>query len=158
MDDLIKPERTEELGSGATVDWYADQRIVAYTLNVADEGVMQAWTKKVNELLQNWDADQPYLALHDLSAPGCAVFYMVYADYRILNAGVSPDNRENAEKLLNKLNKRGKVAIHLSMSLSGRVTQHSAELTSEDASPPPVEYKTFFNRDAALEWLMEDLD
>jgi len=155
MTDLTQgPHSTEKIASGVMVDWFADRRIVAYTLGVADEGIMEILTKKVNEVLKTWPKDRAYLALHDLSAPGIAVFYMVAAHYHILNLGIKPENRDYAESIIRSHEQPARVAIVLSMSLSGKVTQHSADLTAgEEASI--VDYKTFFKREAALEWLAE---
>lgn len=148
----------EDIIQGACCDWYANGRIVAYTLSAADEGIMQAWAEKARAVLEDWPADQPYRALHDLSAPGCAIFYMLYAHYHILNAGVSPEYYDSALKRLAQLPQPSRVAIHLSLSLSGRLTNRSTGGITEQQEGQPVFYKTFFNREKALEWLALGLE
>lgn len=149
-------DRVEEIAAAANMEWFFDDKIVAYTLRSADEGILNAWTDAVANNLQNWPRSKPYLALHDISAPGCAIFYMVYAQYQILNVGINPDYRERAEAILRGHDHPARVAVHLSLSLSGRVTQRSTEVV-DAIDPQPVEYKTFFNRDKALEWLREGM-
>lgn len=145
---------TEMVASGTTLDWYADNQIVSYTIAIADEGIMDALTNKVNSVLESWDTNKPYLALHDLSAPGVAVFYMIMAHYQILNLGIKPENREYAESIISTHQHPARVAYVLSLSLSGKVTHRSVELTADDTNSL-VQYKTFFKKDLALQWLAE---
>ncbi len=153
--DFSAPDSTETVVSGLTCDWYAQQQIVSYTVSSADEGIMSAWGNRVTEVLKGWDVNKPYLALHDLSMPGVAVFYMVYPSYKVLNFAVSPQNMTQARAILNTHQHPARVAVVLSMSLSGRTAHQTIDVNDSDSSN--VLYESFFQREKALEWLAEGL-
>jgi hypothetical protein len=140
---------------GLAATWYADRSIIAYTLKHSDEGVMNAWGEHVIRQLEGWPTGRPYRALHDLSAPGVTIFYTLYADHRILDAAVRPQYRAKVDGLLRGLAGPGRVAIVLSLSLSGRLGADKAGQDSRFDPGAPVIYKTFFNNARALEWLAE---
>lgn len=151
-DDFIA-SKSEQITDGAMIEWYHEEQIVAYTIKTPQEDVFDAWAQTVPDVITAWDASKPYRAMHDISAPGCAVFYMMYADYHILNVGVSTNGRESVEHLLGKMQHPAQVAVVVSPTLSGRVTRHSADLTADASQSRLVTYRTFFSRDAALTWL-----
>jgi hypothetical protein len=152
--DLSTPQHSEAIGDGLACEWYGDKQIIAYKLLLADEAVVQSWGAYVSETLANWPSNQPYLALHDLSAPGVGVFYMVYRNYDILNFAITPNN-PTAHASLAQHQHLARVAIILSLSLSGRTTYQVASPPNADNNS--IIYRGFFKRDQALAWLAEGL-
>lgn len=152
--NLSTPQQANTVINGLGCEWYADKQIIAYKLLTADEDVVKQWGDYVTDTLENWDPAQPYLALHDLSTPGVAVFYMIYQNYAVLDFAITPDNPLAHAKLANH-HHPARVAIVLSMSLSGRTTYQVAN--PQTANNHQVIYRGFFQRDQALEWLAEGM-
>jgi hypothetical protein len=152
VSDLFTPQQSEIVVDGLQCDWYGGKQIIGYKLLTADEEVVKQWGGHVTDVLSQWSPDQPYLALHDLSAPGVAVFYMVYRNYEILNFAITADNTL-AHAHLAKHKHPARVAVVLSMSLSGRTTYQVA--IPKNADDSPINYRGFFKREQALQWLSE---
>lgn len=154
IDNPSPIQSTTQVIDGLRCEWYGDKQIIAYKLLVADEDVVKQWGNLVAETLANWNPDQPYLAIHDLSEPGVSVFYMVYQNYAVLDFAVTPDN-PLAHASLHNHQHPARVAIVLSMSLSGRTTYQVAN--PQSANNNQVIYRGFFKKEQALAWLTEGL-
>lgn len=142
---------------GLFQEWYADRRIVAYRPTVVNAALLDAWSLLIDATIQAWDPTRPYLALHDIGAPGVTTLYGSMTSYDILNIGVTKKGKVNAEHFFNE--RPGfiaRVAISFNMMLSGHIGK--ALLNHYTDKHPAVQYKSYYNRDKSLQWLLTHLD
>jgi len=153
----FSPLAVEEMGSGIFREWYLERQLVAYRITSVTQSTAEAWANIVIKTIDEWPKDRPYLALHDLSAPGVALIYASLTNFDMVNIGVTPERRLDAEKYFNdNLQFNARVAVNFNLSFSGRMGK---VLTSTFIdNHPAVLYKTFYNREKALGWLQNALD
>lgn len=154
---LFSQFTSDELEPGIIREWYLDKKIVAYRVATVTQSTADAWGRLIVKTLDEWPKDRPYLALHDLSAPGVALIYASLTNFDIVNIGVTAERRLEAEKFFDEYPEfRARVCINFNLSFSGRMGK---VLTSTFVdNHPSVLYKTFYNREKALAWLNSALD
>jgi hypothetical protein len=115
---------------------------------------LQYWSECVINVLNEWSDDQPYLAMHDLTRPKVSIPYLLLTNYDIFNVGVTSQGLQQVKQLLKtRPNMRLRCALALPDSLSGKITASRGKEVG--AGEFDVEYRMFFERDAALEWLSQ---
>lgn len=124
-------EGREEFFRGAYLEWYNNPRIITYTMKSADTPIFNAWSQKVLALLAEWPTNEPYRALHDISSPGSATFFQTFRDYTLESVAVRADKEAQAIQILGGHQHPAKVAIVLSMSLSGRVGRKKSRMRQQ---------------------------
>ncbi len=142
-----------KISPGISQDILDDGKIIAYTVTDLNIVSLNDWNDTILESLKNWSDDNSMLlTLYDLSSKGVAVPYLVLNEYQIYNVAVTPSGRAKVDALLeSRSNLRVRVALVLSETVSGKLTLKRGHKTQEMALR--VQYKVFFKRDAALEWL-----
>jgi len=63
------PDSIEEITPGVTVEWFANRRIVAYTVRTTARQAIDIYGKYMLKVLNDWPADQTYLTLQDFAEP-----------------------------------------------------------------------------------------
>jgi len=148
----FQPDSTEEIAPGLFCDWYQDRQLVAYRLLQVSQPAIQAWADFVVKVLTDWDAGKPYLALHDLSQPGVSLQYATLVGFDTMNLGITNMGREQAEHIVDTADGLYvRVAMNFNLSVSGHMNKVLAD--NRQRSHPFIEYRTFYNREKALEWL-----
>jgi len=150
------PHLVEERFPGIVAEWFSDKKIVAYRLTAVSQAVINNWEKLVLQVMNEWDKDQPYLALHDVSGTGISLQYATLVGFDLMNIGITALGRDLGEEMFNKFPQfRARVAIGFNLSVSGQVSQ--VVMDRIKMKHPSITYKTFFNRDRSLTWLMDAL-
>jgi hypothetical protein len=140
--------------SEVTFEWLFDHRVIAYVINQMSVPTLQYWSECVINVLNEWSDDQPYLAMHDLTRPKVSIPYLLLTNYDIFNVGVTSQGLQQVKQLLKtRPNMRLRCALALPDSLSGKITASRGKEVG--AGEFDVEYRMFFERDAALEWLSQ---
>ena len=155
--DFSQAERIDEVTSGLNRAWYFDKRLVVYQVTKVTPKLLDTWSDLVIQTLTDWPKEHPYLAMHDLSAPGVAMIYASLTSYDMLNLGVTPDGRLRAEEIFNQhLDFRAKVSVTFNLTLSGHIGKTLVNIYLD--KHPSVQYKSFYGQDGALRWLTADLN
>jgi len=150
------PDRTEEPFEGMVVDWYNREEVIVYKLLATSPIVVNRWAEFVQNRLEDWPKDRPYLAVHDLSQPGISLQYAALVKFDMMNIGVTDEGRVLAERLFDK--NRGwlaRVAVNFNLSLSGQTNRTLMSYLNRDH--PSIRYKTFYNRTKCLRWVTTGL-
>ena len=154
--DLLVPVQIDDVASGLVREWYFDKKVVVYRLTHVTHKVIDQWSDAVLKSIRNWNPDTPYLALHDLSKPGVSLQYGSYVNFETINIGINQSGREEIDILLNaNEHLKAHVAINFSISMSGQVNR---VLANRDTLHTQIEYKLFYDRIKALEWLAAALN
>jgi hypothetical protein len=141
-----------QTNQGIHTEFLAEGKIIAYTLSSAKLATLTAWSEVALRQLQDWPADRPYLALHDLSYPGAGLVYLAAVEYDVFNIGVTPGRRREVDALLDQYpNRVMALAIVISASLTGGIMQ--LKLLRPDPQNQRIRTKAFFDRATAVEWL-----
>lgn len=151
------PEASErhEIYPGLTLEWHADKKIVAYRISLVSHTLIDTWAKLVVSIMEDWPADQPYLAMHDLSQPGVSLQYATLVNFDTVNIGVNASGRKAVESIMDsRVEFFGQVAVNFNLSVSGQVNRMLAD---RRIGTPFVKYRSFYHRDNALIWLRETI-
>jgi len=150
------PDIVEEKYPGIVTEWFSNKKIVSYRLTAVSQTVVSNWEKLVLQVISEWDKDQPYLALHDVSGTGISLQYATLVGFDLMNIGITALGRDLGEEMFNKFPQfRARVAIGFNLSVSGQVSQ--VVMDRIKMKHPSITYKTFFNRDRSLLWLTDAL-
>lgn len=149
------PEISQEIYPGITQDSFTQHQITAYRISSMTQVVANVWADMALQNLQQYRGEMPYLVLHDISAAGVGVNYLVLAQYDFLNIGVMPHQRPVIENFMNThCQFSACVAVVVSPSSSGQFLQLLA-----NRHPYPYEdritYKTFTDPWMSVEWLSQ---
>lgn len=135
----------------------ANGKIVVYTVTSLNISALTEWNDDIIAMLQDLDPDQQQLlVLYDLSQKGVGLPFLVLNSYKIFNIGVTPMGQRQAAHLLNK---RPDLQVRLAVCLSSSASGHIAGRRGIEAQLDDLDfdYRIFFEREAALEWLEEFL-
>ena len=147
-------EQVDTVCTGLTREWYCDKRIAVYSVTSMTTGLVDCWATAASDLIEKWPEKQPYLAIHDLSAKGIALSYLVQVKYDVLNIGISVAGLQSVEKVIaRRPGFQAKVAIVFGTNYSGNLGQVFASRDQKRKSNPAVEYKVFFTREQGFSWL-----
>ncbi len=150
------PCLAEEPYPGILCEWYFEKQIVSYRLTAVSQTVVQNWEKLTIDTMRGWDKTKPYLALHDVSGTGISLQYATLVGFDLMNIGITAHGRDMGEAMFNEFPEfRARVAIGFNLSVSGQVSQTVMDRIK--MKHPSISYKTFFNRERALLWLMDAL-
>lgn len=142
----------EEFEAGVQREWYLNKRVVAYRLVIVTQATIDIWARLVIQTLEEWPKDRPYLALHDLAAPGVALIYASLTNFDMINLGITAEKRLQAEQFFDDYpGFRARVAVNFNLSFSGRMGKILTSTLVDNH--PAVTYKMFYNRDKAFAWL-----
>jgi hypothetical protein len=149
----IEPESTEEICTGLQCDWFYNKQVIAYRLTLASQKIIETWSAHIITLLEGWEKQRPYLALHDFSQPGVSLQFAMLVDFDTVNIGITPTGRRKVEELMD-LNPEffAFVAVNFNLSVSGQVNK---VLANQRSQHPFIKHRTFYNRMNALAWLSE---
>lgn len=151
---FLQPCETEVIFPGLVREWFFDRKIVVYRLTAVSRNVLRDWSELVLETIENWPEDDPYLAVHDLVAPGVSLQYAVSVSFETSNVGVLPDYRRRAYELLEAREITGnRVALSFNLALSGRATKTLADTQRFSGLNSVIEYRAFYDQMHALAWL-----
>ena len=142
-----------EIISGVQQSLHNDQQIVEYKLTAVTSTSLNDWSDYVVASLETWPKDKPYLVIHDISQSGLGLLFSTAVKNDIFNIGIVPKAHEKVQAIA-KINPdwQLRLALVVSASLSGRL----ARILFQKNSPQnQVQFKAFFYRDPALEWLVE---
>lgn len=149
-------EQVDEISPGLTCEWYFDKQVIVYRITMVSQIVIETWSKTVIQILEEWDKNRPYLALHDLSKPGVSLQYASLVGFDTTNIGVTASGRKKAEAILDaNPAMTARVGVNFSLSLSGQVNKLLADRQNAN---PFLQYKLFYDRDRALRWLASTFD
>jgi hypothetical protein len=142
---------------GLAVEWLFQQQIVVYRVTSISIKLLEIWTETTVQIIDRWPKDKPYRALHDLSAKGVGISYSVQVQYELLNLGITKQGRQQVEHILGqRLDFTAQIALLFNSSFSGNVGQVFANLNKNYL--PTIQYKAFFDQEAALEWLSAGIE
>ena len=151
-------EQTETIGVGLTREWYRDKNIVVYNVTSMTLTTVDSWSASIVEVIEKWPAGLPYLALHDLSATGVALSYLVQVKYDVLNIGISPSGKQSIEKIIaSRPGFRARVGVVFGSNFSGNLGQVFASKDQKRKSNRAIEYKVFLTREQGFSWLVEKI-
>jgi hypothetical protein len=125
----------EQIAPGLTRSWLMDRRIVVFRATTPTRPVVDAWIACVKRTMQDWPASQPYLAIHDFSAP---------------KVSLTPYARQRSEELI-PLNtgRQGYAALILAPTYVAQVIRLFLHTQSRQGN----ENRVFFSMDKAIIWL-----
>lgn len=152
----IVPDEFEEVKPGIIREWFCERRIIGYKITTISQALLNDWKLLILDHLHDWDKSRPYLALHDISAKGVAVQYATLANFELMNIGVTAAGRDEVNELFDQNPEfSARVAICFNMSVSGQISQVVMERIK--GQHDSIQYKAFFSRDKALNWLFEGI-
>lgn len=148
-------EEIDEVAQGISCLWYADRQLVVYQITEISSQIVKTWADVVYQTIENWPADRPYLALHDLSRPGVSLFYASMVSFKTKNIAVLPSAQERVKAIIDaREDFRARIALNFNYTLSGKVNNL---LAARQQETPTIIYKVFYNQESALHWLIEPL-
>ncbi len=154
MSQIWKPERINKIDDALTLEWYASDTMVAYVLSDMSPEVLQGWSDVALYILSKWPPDKPYLALYDLSRSGIVLSFFSLASHRARSLGITDAGEAQAlVSIAQRQNFSARVALSISMSYSGHLGGILTKADAPRTQSSQVEYETFYDREAALNWL-----
>jgi len=132
--------------------WLAEGRVVYYKVSSPSPSVIRQWAATAIETLRQWPSEQPYLAIHDLSAPGASLTFSRQLDYNIGMVGITEEGESEVQTLIaQRPNSSSRLAIVISQKYSGHIVQ---VLSMRRLMASPHEVKVMFGVQVALDWLL----
>jgi len=142
-----------EIIAGVQQCWHNNQQVVEYKLTSVTSTSLNDWSDYVIASLETWPKDKPYLVIHEISQPGLGLLFSTAVKNDIFNIGIVPKAHEKINTII-KTNPdwQLRLALIVSASLSGRL----ARILFQKNNPQnQIQFKAFFYRDPALEWLIK---
>lgn len=129
-------------------------RILEYRLEDISAVSLKHWGAVALQTLQSWPKDQPYLALHDVSATRVGLKYIVMVKYEANNIVITQDAWQHAKPMLMQwAGFKGRVALLFNTSQSGNLAALTTMRRAGVSDGLNIQYRNFFNREKALAWL-----
>jgi hypothetical protein len=155
MSQNWRPERVSRIGQELELEWYAGGSIVVYVLLDMLPEVLQTWSQVALDVLNDWPAGKPYLALYDLSHRGVVINYLNLVQRKMFSLGITQEGEEHAlASIAQREDFSARVALYTSMRHSGHVGRLFATIDARKTRPDlAVQYDAFYEREAAFEWL-----
>lgn len=141
----------EQVTAGITREWVGD--ICVYTITSLAINSLSSWNESIIALLNSIQNGQNRLMLcYDLSAGGVSMPYMIYNNYKIDNIAVMPSYRPVVEKTIaNHPDLVIGLALVIADTMTGKITLSRGRQSIGSGSQ--VYFNTFFDREAAIDWL-----
>ena len=138
---------------GLTVEYYEKGAVVLYRLTAVSKQVVDSWARLAVDTVTNWDRSKPYRAVHDLSQAGISLQYSALVNFDLMNVGINAEGRNQIEAILDQNPQfNAMVAMNFNLSLSGQTNRTLMNFLSQ--IHPGIQYKTFYNRNKCLRWLL----
>ncbi len=152
--NALQPDETQQVAKGIVCEWYFDHSLVVYRVTEVSQPSIQAWADFVVTTMRNWDKSKPYLALHDMSQPGVSLQFATLVGFDTMNLGITNMGREQAETIVDTSESfYVRIAMNFNLSVSGHMNKVLAD--NRQRSHPFIEYRTFYNREKAIDWLVK---
>ena len=144
---------TIEITEGVQQNWLSDQQVLSYTLTSVTSTSLNNWSDYVVASLKTWSKDKPYLVIHDISQSGLGLLFSTAVQNDIFNIGIVPKAHSKVQSMIQANPEwQLRLALVVSASLSGRL----ARILFQKNNPQnQFQFKAFFYRDPALEWLTQ---
>jgi hypothetical protein len=150
------PESSSMPFMGLTVEYYQNGDVILYRLTAVSKEVVDRWAQLVVETITNWDKTKPYRAVHDLSQAGISLQYSALVNFDLMNVGINAEGRNQVEAILDQNPSfSAMVAMNFNLSLSGQTNRTLMNFLSQ--VHPGIQYKTFYNRNKCLRWLLNNI-
>jgi hypothetical protein len=128
----------EAVAPGITLEWLHDGRIPVFTMATVARTSIDAWIERLKKLTQEWQADRPFLSMHDISDR---------------NVGATPYFRARVEEIPTwRPEGEAHIALVLPRTIQGKVIQMFVQARKGQ----PV--RIFFTREEGLAWLQSHLE
>jgi hypothetical protein len=138
---------------GLTVEYYQQGDVILYRLTAVSKEIVDRWAKLVVDTITGWDKSKPYRAVHDLSQAGISLQYSALVNFDLMNVGINAEGRNLVEAILDQNPEfSAMVAMNFNLSLSGQTNRTLMNFLSQ--VHPGIQYKTFYNRNKCLRWLL----
>jgi hypothetical protein len=132
----------------------SDRKIVSYVVYEMTPLSLATWTSAALGIIENWPAQRPYLALHDLSYKAVIMNYLMLVENNILNIAGQPSAYSQVERIIGtKSEFHAQVAVNILTTFSGNLGRVFAEIVMRGERSPKIEYEVFHSRPKALRWL-----
>jgi hypothetical protein len=128
----------ETVAPGITLEWLYDGRIPVFTMATVARASIDAWIERLKKLTREWQADRPFLSMHDISDK---------------NVGATPYFRGRVEEIPTwRPEGEAHIALILPRTIQGKVIQMFVQARKGQ----PV--RIFFTREEGLAWLAKFLE
>jgi hypothetical protein len=136
------PKTMEEVAPGIFVEWLCDYQIIAMHLTNTSRNTVNAYIEISIDIVNNWAADKPYLALKEVEPSQIVSRYFHFRTneigQRILERGL-----------------RGRSAIVCPHDTTADMVD--TVIRMDGNASPHMQRKTFSKREQALDWLLQAL-
>jgi DNA-binding CsgD family transcriptional regulator len=137
-----------------TCEYLDDSGILLYKTTSASFKELKCWQQSVLRQVGKWNSTLPLLLMYDLTQRGVSIPYSVLNNYNLFNVGVTPDGRQEIDRLLRENRSLHiRLAILVPESVSGEI---SKRLVSEPELHRNVSYRVFMALDEAKRWLLSE--
>jgi hypothetical protein len=118
---------------------------------------LQKWSAVACDVLRDWPAGRPYLALYDLSARGVVINYLDLVKTRMFSLGITEAGEKRVlAEVASRENFGARVALYASLTQSGFIGRLFAQVDAQRIRFDNfVGYNVFYEREAALNWLTQ---
>jgi len=129
----------EQIAPHVTLERLCGGRIKVLTVTSIDFETIDIWAETVNDLVRELAPGEPYLAVHDVSAP---------------HLSLTPYIRRKAQEIFSAHpNAYGRIAVVVQRGVAGVMMQLFVNHLLRVVTGRPL--RVFFNREDALVWLEE---
>ena len=127
------------IGEGLTKEFLFGERIVIYHLDTVAREILDAGADDVLDTMKNWQTNQPFLVLYDITSTKIAL---------------TPHLRHRLQELSNAFpDLKGRAAVVLPQSIITQVFRLFVRSQNRIGRSKQV----FFSRESAIDWLKEKL-
>jgi DNA-binding CsgD family transcriptional regulator len=142
------------ISNHVTCEYLEDSGIYLYKTTNASFKELKHWQRSVIDQVRKWNSILPLLLIYDLTQRGVSIPYSVLNNYNIFNVGVTPDGREEIDRLLRENRSLHiRLAVIVPESVSGEI---SKRLVSEPETRRNIAYRVFMKLDEATAWLVSE--
>ena len=128
----------ETVAPGVTLEWLHDGQIPVFTMKTVVRASIDAWIDRLKKLTAEWQANRPFLSLHDISDK---------------NVGATPYFRGRVEEIRTwRPTGEAHIGLVLPRTIQGKVIQMFVQARKGQ----PV--RVFFTREEGLAWLAKFLE
>ena len=135
-------------------NWLHDKRILCYTLYSLNNMILKDWAVDILDKITHWPTEETPRLLFDVSNPNVSMSYFVLTRRNIFNLALTSETQPGLDAFIQAHpDVRVRLGLILSKTMvgvmsSGRGTNILRQLTVG---------KVFFEREAALTWLLADM-
>lgn len=141
------------ISTHVTCEYLDESGIFLYKITSASFKELRCWQQSVVHQVRTWNSTVPLLLIYDLTQRGVSIPYSVLNNYNIFNVGVTPDGRQEIDRLLRENRSLSiRLAILVPESVSGEI---SKRLVAEPETHRSISYRVFMKLDEAINWLLQ---